>query len=345
MAIAEVYSAETTINNFFIKTSATRAECEARAAELTGGKAIPVTIQGDSSYTVYAGPELEHVVQFRPKSLELRTATSALASKIYGTLAPTVAFKGQIGDEAAGKEPLYIYVMNRIKGVSYLDFILASENHENSLAAFAARKNLITSIAKFHALSWNTPQVVGPEYRDELKDRYSSDLALLHTTLPERFHPAIQACRDAMEPIMSLPMVLLHKDFGTSNIMVNEESCHFVGVVDWAEAEVCPFGSNLHSLQQLTGKLHYEGGWSRYDDYDDLQETFWSVFQKEVAGLPEETLQTIKLARIMGLFLSKGFTGLLKDGPGRVPIQDDERGRYNMLSLDGFLLDEATKFD
>uniref|UniRef100_A0A8H7K6U9 Aminoglycoside phosphotransferase domain-containing protein n=1 Tax=Bionectria ochroleuca TaxID=29856 RepID=A0A8H7K6U9_BIOOC len=345
MAIAEVYSAETTINNFFLKASATRGECEARAAELTGGKAVPVTIQGDSSYTVYAGPELEHVVQFRLKSLELKTTTSDLASKIYGTLAPTVAFKGQIGDEVPGKEPLYIYAMDRIKGVSHLDFILASKNHENPLAAFAARKNLMTGVAKFHALSWNTPQVVDPEYQDELKDRYSSQLALLHKTLPERFHPSIQSCRDAMESIMSLPMVLLHKDFGTFHIMVNEESCHFVGAVGWAEAQICPFGSNLHSLQQITGKLHYEDGWSRYDDYDDLQETFWSVFQREVGGLPEETLQTIKLARIMGLLLAEGFTGHLKDGTGPVPIQDDEVGRYMMLSLDGFLLNEATKFN
>ncbi|CAI6095338.1 unnamed protein product [Clonostachys chloroleuca] len=344
MAIAVVYSAETTINNFFNKASATRAECEARAAELTGGKAIPVTIQGDCSYTVYAGPELEYVVQFRLKSLELKTTTSALVSKIYGTLAPTVAFMGQIGDENPGKEPLYIYVMNRIKGVSYLDFILASKNHENSLAAFAARKNLMTGVAKFHALSWNAPQIVDREYRDELKDRYSSQLALLHKTLPERFHPAIQSCRDAMESIMSLPMVLLHKDFGQSNIMVNEKSCHFVGVVDWAEAEICPSGSNLHFLEQLTGKLHYENGWSRYDDYDDLQETFWSVFRKEVGGLPEETLQTIKLARTMGLILAEGFTGCLENGTGPVPIQDDEVGRYKMLSLDGFLLDEPTKF-
>ncbi|KAK7227221.1 hypothetical protein V2G26_015224 [Clonostachys chloroleuca] len=126
--------------------------------------------------------------------------------------------------------------------------------------------------------------------------------------------------------------------------MVNEKSCHFVGVVDWAEAEICPSGSNLHFLEQLTGKLHYENGWSRYDDYDDLQETFWSVFRKEVGGLPEETLQTIKLARTMGLILAEGFTGCLENGTGPVPIQDDEVGRYQMLSLDGFLLDEPTKF-
>lgn len=51
-------------------------------------------------------------------------------------------------------------------------------------------------------------------------------------------------------------MVLLHKDFGVCNSMVNETSCNLVGVVDWAEAEVAPFGLNLHSHQRLISKVH-----------------------------------------------------------------------------------------
>lgn len=31
-------------------------------------------------------------------------------------------------------------------------------------------------------------------------------------------------------------MVLLHRDFDTSNILVDEKSCHVTGVIDGAEA-------------------------------------------------------------------------------------------------------------
>lgn len=127
--------------------------------------------------------------------------------------------------------------------------------------------------------------------------------------------------------------------------MVDEVSCHLVGVVDWAEAEVCSFGLNLHSMQALTGKLHFRDGWSRYDDYSELQSVFWSTFQEKVGVLSEETMNAIKRARIMGLLLSRGFTSRLANEPRQVPIRDDQQGHYNMLFLDGFLIDAATKFD
>ncbi|VUC30319.1 unnamed protein product [Clonostachys rosea] len=308
MAI-EIYSAETTINNFFAKASTTRAECEAQAVKLTGGKAVLVAIQGDCNYSVYSGPELEYVVQFRLKPLEVKMTTATLASQIYGKFAPIIDPERQIGDEIAGKEPLCIYVMSRVKGISYLDLMLASENLENSPAAFAARKTLMTGVAKLFP----------SEYWYDLQRIYYSELVFLSTALPERFRPAIQSCIGAMKSIMSLPMVFLNRDSGTSTIMINEDTCQFHALVGWAE-DIRLFGVNLHSLQQLTGRLHFRDGWSRYDNYDDLHETFWSVYLNEVGGLPEATLQTIELARILGLLLSRGFTSRLKSSHEPVPI-------------------------
>lgn len=148
-----------------------------------------------------------------------------------------------------------------------------------------------------------------------------------------------------MDAILPLPMVLLHQDFGTCNIIVEESSCRLAGVVDWAEAEVCPFGLNLRSLQALTGKLHLRDGWIYYEDYAGLQDVFWDTFKREVGGLTQDTMQATKLARTTGLLLSSGFTGRLANEPNPVPIVDDERGRYNMLSLDGFLINPATRFE
>ena len=145
------YSVNDEIASFFAKTSATRSQCDARATELTGGKAVPIEVQGVCSYTVYAGPALEYVVQFRLKSLELKTQTSILAKRVYGSLAPSVSFEGEIGggQGAGGREPLYIYVMNRIKGVTHLDFILAKGFPNNSPEVSAYRKTLIADVARY----------------------------------------------------------------------------------------------------------------------------------------------------------------------------------------------------
>lgn len=105
------------------------------------------------------------------------------------------------------------------------------------------------------------------------------------------------------------------------------------------------FGLNLHSLQSLTGKLHLRSGWMRFEDYDTLQDVFRGRFKHEVGGLSDDQLRTIKLARALGLLLSRGFTSRLANEPKPAPISDDERGRYNMMSLDGFLINTQTKFD
>ncbi|KAI2780042.1 hypothetical protein F4815DRAFT_157391 [Daldinia loculata] len=341
------YSADAEITTFFTKTSATRAQCDSRAAELAGDDTVvPVKVQGVCSYSVYAGRDQEYVVQFRLRSLELRMETAVLAREVYGELAPTVSFEGQMGadGDGDGKEGLCVYLMSRVRGVTHLDFILAYDGPDNSQEWFGWRRNLMVGVARFFALSWNAPQQVSPEDREKLRGTYVRELRLLYSSLPDRFRPIIQNCIDSIDTILSLPMVLLHRDFGTCNIIVDETSCHLVGVVDWAEAEICPFGLNLHSLEALTGKLRLRDGWSRYEDYATLQDVFWSTFAQQVGGVDEDTVQTIKLARITGLLLSAGFTSRLANEPALVPICDDEIGRYKMLSLDGFLINLETRF-
>ncbi|KAL6818034.1 hypothetical protein J3E69DRAFT_374859 [Trichoderma sp. SZMC 28015] len=339
------YNNDEQIADFFTKTSATRSSCDIRARELVGGSVVPVEGQGNCSYSVYAGPDLEYVVQFRLKSLELKTETMALARKIYGTLAPETSFKGEIGDNGEGKESLYVYLMRRVRGITHLDFILAYGFPENSQENFTRRKTFMADIARFFATSWKNPQKVKSTYRDQLGQTYTKELQLLLSALPNRFHAIIKHCIRSIDDVLSLPMVFLHKDFSTCNIMVDETSCHLVGVIDWAEAEICPFGLNLDSLQSFAGKLDYRQGWTRYQDYADLQDTFWNVFAQEVGSLTEDKIQAIKLARVLGLLLSHGFTRRLANEPPAAPIGDDDDGRYNMLSLDAFLINPATRFE
>lgn len=384
MSTYQEYSLDAEIAEFFTQTSATRESCDAMAKGLIGGSVVPVTVQGYCSYTVYAGPELEFVVQFRLKSLMLEPQIPIMAREIYGSLAPSVSFHGPLGDNS--KEPLFVYVMSRMRGVSYLDFILANnDTSRNSDQNRVWRKTLMADVARyvssfvfpylvgdcedyesklykwppqryiiqwrvlsdysFFALSWKAPQEVDSDYCENLRQKYTKELRILLISLPPRFHPATQKCLDSMEAIMSLPMVLLHHDFSSCNYLVDETSCHLTGVIDWAEAEVEPFGLNLESLQSLRGTLHLKNGWTRFEDYDALHDTFWKTFRDEVGDLSTETMETIKSATIMGLLLSHGFTIRLANKPQPIPICDDEVGRYNMLSLDNFLLNPDTRFD
>ncbi|KAI0147292.1 hypothetical protein GGR57DRAFT_505754 [Xylariaceae sp. FL1272] len=201
----EEYFLDSDIEAFFNKTSVVRATCDARARDQVGGSLVPVDVQGACSYTVFAGPRLEYVVQFRLESLALSIEVASLATEVYASLAPRVSFEGKIGEK--GNEPFHVYVMNRVRGMTHLDFILAYGFPEDSLGNISWRKNLIRSVAHFMASSWKSPQPVTPEYRGLLKRTYVKDLQILRAALPARFQHAIQTCLDSIHDIMSLPMV------------------------------------------------------------------------------------------------------------------------------------------
>lgn len=176
-----------------------------------------------------------------------------------------------------------------------------------------------------------------------MQQRYAKDLQRLLAALPDRFYLIIQQSIDALPAIFELPMVLLHKDFGVCNVMVEAEDSHLIGVIDWAEAEIGPFGTNLHSLQQFMSKYRLGVGWIRYGDYDTLEKKFWDILSTGIGGFNGETVRTIKGAMIVGLLRSRGFTSRLANMPMAEPIRDDESGAYEMLGLDGLLINPATR--
>ncbi|TKW54774.1 hypothetical protein CTA1_12209 [Colletotrichum tanaceti] len=87
------YVVDDEIVAFFSKSSVRRETCDLLAKKLVGGeRVVPVAVQGACSYTVYAGHDLEYVVQFRLKSLAIKPETAALARQIFGPLVPEVSF-------------------------------------------------------------------------------------------------------------------------------------------------------------------------------------------------------------------------------------------------------------
>ncbi|EGY18679.1 uncharacterized protein VDAG_09205 [Verticillium dahliae VdLs.17] len=158
----------------FSKTSIPRASCDALARELVDGdQVVPVAVQGACSYTVYAGPNLGHIVQFRLKTLGLKVETAALARQVFNTLAPDVSFKQQLGEDCTTprREPLLVYVMA-----------------QNSPERKACRKNPMQDVARFFALAWKTPQEVGRTDCDCMAEIFQKELQMLLIALPDQLH-------------------------------------------------------------------------------------------------------------------------------------------------------------
>lgn len=154
MTVYEEYSADDEIITFFNKTTANRVECDNMARHLTGSdKVVPITVQGVCSYTVYVGEHLEYVVQCRLQSLALDTKMSDLVTKVHGSMVPSVAFHGVLGEQVdknsnTTREPLCVYPMSRMPGITQLDFVLARDFAQNSPIYLPLRQNLISDIAR-----------------------------------------------------------------------------------------------------------------------------------------------------------------------------------------------------
>lgn len=116
---------EEKITNFFSRTSATKSLCYAKALSLAPGPIVPVPSQGCHSYTLYASPSQDQSVQFRLASCFIDLDTQFLAEQTYGDFVPHVSFEGELGedDEDSGKEPVCVYLKNRIPGVGRFDFM------------------------------------------------------------------------------------------------------------------------------------------------------------------------------------------------------------------------------
>jgi hypothetical protein len=102
----------------------------------------------------------------------------------------------------------------------FLRLSLDAESHHEVVSEILFLEEVLSDYSVF-ALSWKAPQQVNSDYCENLRRTYTEDLQLSLHSLPPRFHQTIQKCLDSIEAILSLPMVLLHRDFGTCNIMVD----------------------------------------------------------------------------------------------------------------------------
>lgn len=143
-------------------------------------------------------------------------------------------------------------------------------------------------------------------------------------------------------------MVLTHGDLCEMNFLVDENTGHLTGVIDWAEAEILPFGFNLWGVENLLGYMD-GNGWNYFEGYEELRAFFWTVFYGAVGAeeeegegdgvlasevLPCQKQDTIDVARRMGILFRYGFFWD-EDLRRKIPVQEGDSG---MRYLDAFFL-------
>ena len=118
-----MYSVHTPILGFFTShTQATQQECNERAASLLGAPVTPVPIQGAFSYTVVGGSPTR-LVQFRTPESDLEVNLLHLPRSIHGGFVARTICTDSVG----WSPPLSVYVIEKLPGITYMEYCLAND--------------------------------------------------------------------------------------------------------------------------------------------------------------------------------------------------------------------------
>lgn len=307
-------------------TEADRLGCNAAAQKLCPEEKIaPALTQGGCSYTILAGDR--HIVQFRPKRYRLDLNVADAAKNVYQRYAPRTTLLGEL--ELSG---LLTYRMEKLQGMSYKDY---SVRGTEFMTGEASKKHvhLIEDFALFLALSWHNRGGLPP--KGKIGSSINTRLHQLSQDLPQRFRPHAQLALKHMDRLNCLPWVLNHGDIITSNIILDPKTGHLTGLVDWAEAEVLPFGTCLYGLEELLGTMT-PTGFTYQNNSECLRTAFW---RKLFAEIPElngnaELLEAIGMAREVGVLLWHGFAW---DDGAINRVVEEGRDAEEIRYLDAFL--------
>ncbi|KAL8354429.1 hypothetical protein RB601_004025 [Gaeumannomyces tritici] len=299
-----IYSLESHIEEFFkASTTTTREECDVKTASFaSGAPVVPVPMQGAWSYTVTAGPDQARIVQFRPSNATLNMSRLELARQAHPRCVPKCTYHGQTGRQL----PLDIYVMDKAAGECYLYSRNISPEGTEDKARFDARQHrTVRDLARFFADSWSAPQKVSPAVADGVHQKLELDLDRLDKAFPDRFSITLNQVRDSFTRLFSLPWVITHVDLNETNILVDDTGA-ITAIIDWADAEMLPFGMSLWGLENILGYMDGTG-WHYHGNAQELRDEFWRVFKASVGGVGEEAMAAIRIARMVGLFMRYCF--------------------------------------
>ncbi|KNG44385.1 hypothetical protein TW65_08739 [Stemphylium lycopersici] len=266
------------------------------------------------------------IVQLRPASHALDLGITRSASETYPSLAPTI-------------EPLDLrlpggllaYAMGRLPGTSLRRLlprtrILTSE-------AQAKVERLVVSFAGLIAQGWlsaceaqssssvrgaraDSPLANASDMLSQCRGKVGSTivhrLEKLAAELPGAWLRGIAETMLSDVPrIADYPVLLNHGDLIPSNILVDEDTWEITGLVDWAEAELLPFGTCLYGLEHLLGyftpaSLYKAPTWTYFEEAAQLRNSFWLRLFETVPELRVQAWE-MRVMRTVGVLLWHGI--------------------------------------
>lgn len=311
------------ISKFFSESAPiTQQQCDQEAQRIAGGSIQPTPVQGGGSYTVLAD-DGTLVVQFRAGRSPLDLDLLGYVKETYGGFVPRTETAGRLGE-------LHVYTMNNVGGVAmYLareqlhqnnccllrqtvrDFARSVGSQRFSLRFLPRRGNRAADFedASFFASAWHdTPSSMPRPSRDSLLGQCSSQLSELVEGLPDRFRPGLEHLIAQLPRLFAedWPLVPNHNDLLENNIHVNPTTGQIVGICDWRDATIGPFGMSLGGLETMLGIRRVQG-WCYHPNHQELRDLFWATFYDAVGQVSEEVRELVEVARLVGIFLENGF--------------------------------------
>jgi hypothetical protein len=184
----------------------------------------------------------------------------------------------------------------------------------------------------FFASAWHaTPPDTPFPSRTRLLGQYSTQLAQLAEGLPARFRPTLDSLMKKLPGLFAVdwPMVPNHTDLLENNIHVDTNSGALMGICDWRDAEVSPFGMSISGLDTMLG-ISTLTGFRYHSIHEDLRASFWAAFGRVVGHVDYERIDT---ARLIGIFMTNGWE--YNDCGNMVPAPE---GSHQVRHLDGVVL-------
>lgn len=155
---------------------------------------------------------------------------------------------------------LHVYEMDVLPGIAYEGIL--PRHVELSAAEEGRLRCLLDGLARFFRQTWSSGRLPGWLMAPaQVQGRVGG-------TIPWRLWkvanelPATCGLRDEAKKLQEevkaggmkdLPKCLSHGDLLPPNLLVDTETGRLTGVVDWAEAEVLPFGMALYGIERLLG--------------------------------------------------------------------------------------------
>jgi hypothetical protein len=264
------------------------------------------------------------IVQLRPALHALDFNIMRAASTAYPTLAPTIRPLDLVLPGG-----LCAYEMERLPGTP-LSHLLPRERTLNT-EMHAKLERLITSFAYMIARCWHSasptphtsrsvradsPMDPGPDMLLECPGKVGSTivhrLEKLSAELPDaQLRERAEDTLRIVQHMTDYPVVLNHGDLIPSNILVDERTWEITGLVDWAEAELLPFGTCLYGLEHLLGYMAPPSpdsptSFVYFNDAAGLRELFWNCLFDAVPGLCHRE-KGVKAVRDLGVLLWHGI--------------------------------------